>query len=128
ARHDVAADEAMLAAVEEYEAGQVLPELHALGEVAGSAEVIELARLANEHSPVLRTHDRHGRRIDEVEFHPAWHQLMTTAVSHGLHATPWASDEPGAHVARAAKFYVWTQAEAGHGCPVSMTYSAVPAL
>ncbi len=126
--HDVAADEALLTAVRAYEADWVLPELHVLGESAGSADVAELARQANENSPRLRTHDRYGHRIDEVEFHPAWHQLMTTAVSHGLHAAPWAGGKPGAHVARAAKFYVWTQAEAGHGCPISMTYSVVPAL
>jgi putative acyl-CoA dehydrogenase len=77
---------------------------------------------------VLRTHDSRGYRIDEVDFHPSWHQLMTTAVSHGLHAAPWADSRPGAHVARAAKFMVWTQAEAGHGCPISMTYACVPAL
>ena len=86
------------------------------------------ARLANENPPVLRSHDSRGNRIDEVEFHPAWHALMGTAVRHGLHAAPWADDAPGSHVARAAKFYVWTQAEGGHGCPVSMTYAAVPAL
>lgn len=128
AGHDVSADEALLTAVGEYDASWVLAELRTLGEAAGSGHVIDLARLANEHPPALRTHDRHGHRLDEVEFHPAWHELMTTAVSHGLHATPWASDAPGAHVARAAKFYVWTQAEAGHGCPISMTYSVVPAL
>ena len=128
AGHDIAADEALLTAVAAHGAGWVLPELRALGRAAGSADVIEQARLANEHSPVLRTHDRTGHRIDEVEFHPAWHRLMETAVRHGLHAAPWASTRPGAHVARAAKFYVWTQAEAGHGCPVSMTYSVVPAL
>jgi putative acyl-CoA dehydrogenase len=77
---------------------------------------------------VLRSHDRYGNRIDEVEFHPAWHALMETAVGHGLHAAPWADERPGAHVARAAKFYVWSQAEAGHGCPISMTYAVVPAL
>jgi putative acyl-CoA dehydrogenase len=103
-------------------------ELHELGVRAGSADTRELARLANEYPPVLRTHDARGHRIDEVEFHPAWHELMATAVSHGLHAAPWLDDAPGAHVARAARFYVWTQAEAGHGCPVSMTYAAVPAL
>src|SRR5262249_29850369 len=86
------------------------------------------ARLANEHPPVLRSHDRYGNRIDEVEFHPAWHALIQTAVGHGLHAAPWVDQRPGAHVARAAKFYVWSQAEAGHGCPVSMTYAVVPAL
>jgi putative acyl-CoA dehydrogenase len=80
------------------------------------------------NAPVLRTHDSIGNRIDEVEFHPAWHELMTTAVRRGLHAAPWAQTRPGAHVARAAMFYVWTQAEAGHGCPVSMTYASVPAL
>jgi putative acyl-CoA dehydrogenase len=128
AGHDVAADQALLTAVAEYDAAWVLPELHGLGEAAGSAEVIELARQANQHEPLLRTHDRYGNRVDEVEFHPAWHELMTTAVRHGLHATPWSDSKPAAHVARAAKFYVWTQAEAGHGCPISMTYSVVPAL
>ncbi len=122
AGHDVAEDQALLATLPE------LPELHELGRLAGAAETTELARLANQHSPVLRTHDRYGHRIDEVEFHPAWHQLMTTAVSHGLHAAPWASQAAGSHLARAAKFYVWTQAEAGHGCPISMTYSIIPAL
>ena len=128
AGHDVAADQALLTAVTAEGADWVLPELHELGREAGSAEAIELGRLANQHEPVLRSHDRFGRRIDEVEFHPAWHQLMATAVRHGLHAAPWASDRPGAHVARAAKFYVWTQAEAGHGCPISMTYAVVPSL
>ncbi len=128
AGHDVAADLALLTAVRAYGADWVVPELHELGALAGSAPTAELARLANVHSPVLRTHDRLGYRIDEVEFHPAWHQLMDVAVSHGLHAAPWASTRTGAHVARAAKFFVWTQAEAGHGCPISMTYSVVPAL
>src|SRR5205823_9558538 len=90
--------------------------------------VQEWSRLVNEHPPVLRTHDRFGNRIDEVEFHPHWHDLMRTAVAHGLHGTPWQTDRAGAHVARAAKFYVWSQAEAGHGCPISMTYAVVPAL
>jgi putative acyl-CoA dehydrogenase len=103
-------------------------ELHELGQRAGSAPTQELARLANEHPPVLRTHDARGNRIDEVEFHPAWHELMATAVGHGLHAAPWLDGAPGAHLARAAEFYVWAQAEAGHGCPISMTYAAVPAL
>jgi putative acyl-CoA dehydrogenase len=128
AGHDVADDPALLAAVEREGAGWSLAELHQLGRLAGSAETQEQARLANEHPPVLRSHDRFGHRIDEVEFHPAWHSLMKTAIGHGLHAAPWAGAEPGGHVARAAKFYVWSQAEAGHGCPVSMTYAVVPAL
>ncbi len=105
-----------------------LDQLHELGLLAGAADTQEHARLANEHPPVLRTHDTRGNRIDEVEFHPSWHVLLGTAVRHGLHAAPWADQRPGAHVARAAAFYVWTQAEAGHGCPVSMTYASVPAL
>jgi putative acyl-CoA dehydrogenase len=128
AGHDVAADEALLAAVEREGAGWVTGDLHELGLLAGSAATQELARLANVYPPVLRTHDSLGHRIDEVDFHPAWHELMGTAVRSGLHAAPWTQARPGAHVARAAKFYVWSQAEAGHGCPVSMTYACVPAL
>ena len=99
-----------------------------LGVRAGSVEAQNWRRLANEYPPVLRTHDRYGNRIDEVEFHPHWHDLMSVAVENGLHATPWQSDRPGEHVARAAKFYAWGQVEAGHMCPISMTYAAVPAL
>jgi putative acyl-CoA dehydrogenase len=128
AGYDVADDAALLAAASREGAGWAAGDLHTLGRLAGSAATGEQARLANEHPPVLRTHDRWGNRIDEVEFHPAWHALMSTAVGHGLHAAPWASPQPGAHVARAAKFYVWAQAEPGHGCPVSMTYAAIPAL
>jgi len=125
---DVAADPALLEALRREGAAWAEDGLRELGIRAGSAQTQELARLANENSPVLRTHDTSGNRIDEVEFHPAWHELMATAVRHGLHAAPWLDDSPGAHVARAAGFYVWTQAEAGHGCPVSMTHAAVPAL
>jgi putative acyl-CoA dehydrogenase len=126
--HDVAADAALLAAMHREGGGWAQDELHELGLLAGSAATQEHARLANVCKPVLRTHDARGYRIDEVEFHPAWHQLLRTAVGHGLHAAPWADGRPGAHVARAAKFMVWAQAEAGHGCPVSMTYACVPAL
>ena len=99
-----------------------------IGRLAGSEHAQEQGRLANEYPPKLRTHDRYGHRVDEVEFHPAWHDLMTTAIGHGLHATPWRDHRPGAHLDRAARFYVWGQAEAGHLCPVSMTYAIVPAL
>ena len=111
AGHDVAADPALLEAVDREGAGWAVTGLHELGLLAGRAETAEQARLANEHPPVLRTHDRYGNRIDEVEFHPAWHALMGTAAGHGLHAAPWADPRAGAHVARAAKFYVWSQAE-----------------
>ncbi|MGS2591162.1 acyl-CoA dehydrogenase family protein [Streptomyces hebeiensis] len=100
-------------------------ELTALGRAAGSAEVQEWGALANEHPPELRTHDRYGNRIDEVSFHPAWHRLLDGAVSAGL-TDAWG--RPGGHLRRAAGFMIWTQAEAGNGCPVSMTHAAVPAL
>ena len=127
ADYDVADDPALTEALQR-EGVDEGGELHELGERAGSAATQELARLANEHPPVLRTHDSRGNRIDEVEFHPAWHELMAVAVAHGMHAAPWRDRTPGGHVARAARFYVWTQAEAGHGCPISMTYASVPAL
>ncbi|MFD9125460.1 acyl-CoA dehydrogenase family protein [Kitasatospora sp. NPDC059571] len=126
--HDVAADPALLAGLHRAGAGWAEDELHELGRLAGSEQADTWGRLANENPPVLRTHDRYGHRIDEVEFHPAWHELMDTAVRYGLHAAPWADGRPGAHTARAAKFYVWGQVEAGHTCPISMTYAAVPAL
>ena len=128
AEFDVADDAALLAALHREGGGWAEPEVHELGMLAGSAQTQEHARLANVSKPVLRTYDARGYRVDEVDFHPSWHHLMTTAVSHGLHAAPWADAQPGAHVARAAKFMVWTQAEAGHGCPISMTYACVPAL
>ncbi|MEU8269217.1 isovaleryl-CoA dehydrogenase [Sphaerisporangium sp. NPDC049002] len=126
--HDVSADPSLVEGVKREGADWALGELRTLGTLAGSSRAQEWGRLANEHPPVLRSHDRYGNRIDEVEFHPAWHELMAVAVGHGLHATPWTSPRPGAHVARAAKFYVWSQVEAGHGCPISMTYASVAAL
>jgi putative acyl-CoA dehydrogenase len=109
-------------------AGWAEEQVRTVGRLAGSEEVAVQATQANANPPVLRSHDRYGHRIDEVEFHPAWHQLLGSAVEHGVHAGSWRWTRPGAHVARAALFYVWQQAEAGHGCPVSMTHAAVPAL
>src|SRR5690606_7284269 len=102
--------------------------LHELGRLAGSEQALSWARAADANPPQLRTHDRYGNRVDEVEFHPAWHELMSVAVGHGLHAAPWTTAHPAAHVLRAAGFLVWSQVEASHLCPVSMTYAAVPAL
>ena len=102
--------------------------MHELGRLAGTQEAIDWGFQANANPPRLRTHDRFGERLDEVEFHPAWHELMKVAVGHGLHALPWREPRAGAHAARAAAFYIWSQVEGGHGCPVSMTYAAVPAL
>src|SRR5262249_48298133 len=109
-------------------AEHALDRLHDLGRLAGTADAIRWGFTANASPPVLQTHDRFGNRVDEVEYHPHYHQLMRVAVGNGLHAAPWVDDRPGAHVARAAGFYVWSQVEAGHGCPVSMTYAVIPAL
>ncbi|MFZ0158464.1 MAG: acyl-CoA dehydrogenase family protein [Kineosporiaceae bacterium] len=125
---DVADDPALLAAAGREGAAWCEPDLHDLGLLAGSEQAGEWARQADGHPPVLATHDRFGHRIDEVEFHPAWHRLVGVAVREGLHAAPWADRRPAAHVARAARFFVWSQAEAGHTCPISMTYAAVPVL
>lgn len=102
-------------------------EVFEVGALAGGAQAQRWGELADRHQPTLRTHDRYGHRIDEVEYDPAYHELMRVAVGHGLHAAPWADDRPGAHVVRAAKTSVWTP-EAGHVCPISMTYAVVPAL
>jgi len=123
-----AADRALGEAVDREGAAWARPELEILGPRAGSAEAQELGRLANENEPVLHTHDRYGHRIDVVEYHPAYHDLMRTSLAHGLHAGPWADPRAGAHVARAAKVIVWYQVDAGHICPVSMTFAVVPAL
>ncbi|MDQ3935840.1 MAG: acyl-CoA dehydrogenase family protein [Actinomycetota bacterium] len=102
--------------------------LVALGAESGEAAATELGRLANENPPVLHTHDRFGHRIDEVEFHPAWHELLDLSVRHGTHALPWREPGPGAHVTRAAMMLCGSGLESGHGCPISMTYAAVPVL
>ncbi|MEQ3551673.1 acyl-CoA dehydrogenase family protein [Pseudonocardia nematodicida] len=103
--------------------------LERLAAVIGTATHREHARAANTHEPRLRTHDRTGHRIDEVEFHPSWHALMRVSVEHGLAGAPWAEAAGGgAHVTRAAGFALASQIEQGHLCPISMTYAAVPAL
>jgi putative acyl-CoA dehydrogenase len=99
-----------------------------LGRLAGTQQAIDWGFQANANPPTLKTHDRFGDRIDEVEFHPAWHELMKVAIGHGLHGLPWREPRAGAHAARAAGFYIWSQVESGHGCPVSMTYAAIPTL
>ncbi|WP_405641230.1 acyl-CoA dehydrogenase family protein [Streptomyces uncialis] len=124
-----AADRALSEAVARHLDPVLLPvaaaELSVLGEAAGSAQAQEWGVQANENPPKLRTHDRYGHRIDEVDFHPAWHRVLGKGVGAGLTAA-WAT--PGGHVRRAAGFMVWSQVEAGHGCPLSMTHAAVPAL
>jgi putative acyl-CoA dehydrogenase len=121
-------DAALVEAVGREGGGAADGELRAFGLRAGSEEAIGWGVQANANPPVLRTHDRYGNRIDEVEYHPAYHELMRVSVEEGLHARPWRDRRPGAHVVRAARFIVWNQVDAGHLCPISMTYSSVPAL
>ena len=102
--------------------------LSAFGALTGSAAYLALGVLANRYGPELETHDRFGNRVDLVNFHPAYHALMKTAIEHGLHSSPWTDPGPGAHVARAAHTYLHAQVDAGHGCPITMTFAAVPSL
>jgi putative acyl-CoA dehydrogenase len=121
-------DRALVEALTRHADASVVEDLSDLGALAGSAEAREHGMLANENEPVLTPYDRFGNRVDEVRFHPSWHWLMERAVGFGLQAAPWTSDRPHAHVRRAGGFFAWGQTESGHGCPISMTYAAVPAL
>src|SRR3954467_5202311 len=124
----IAGDAALSEACLRHADAAALASLAELGALAGSEQAQDWGRLANENPPRLRTHDRYGHRVDEVEFHPAWHELMGTAIGHGLAGAPWADPDPHAHVRRAVGYLGWTQVEMGHGCPVTMTYAVVPAL
>ncbi|TIC85548.1 acyl-CoA dehydrogenase family protein [Nocardioides sp. GY 10127] len=129
--HTVTGDAALTDAVLRHADAATLDSLLDLGAEAGSAEIREHGVLANTHTPVLRPYDRYGERVDEVEYHPSWHHLMSRATAHGLGATAWAADpatQPHAHVRRAAGVLAWFGAEPGHACPLTMTYAAVPAL
>jgi putative acyl-CoA dehydrogenase len=128
APYDASEDTALLEGLRREGAGWAEEDVRRIGRLAGSAEAQEWAELANRHEPVLVTHDRYGHRVDEVEFHPSWHHLMRVAVTEGQAGAPWADDRPGAHVARTAGGLAWGHTDAGHGCPTSMTYAAVPAL
>src|ERR1700722_10441108 len=112
----------LVEAVQREGAGWVQERAAALGQLVGG-EPLRWGFEANENKPVLRTHDRYGNRIDEVEFHPAWHRLMRLAVEHELHALPWRSEQPFAHIARAALYMTAVQAEAGYACPTTMTFA-----
>jgi len=127
----VEGDQALLTAVRA-QAGDaaeaVVDSLRELGECAGSPEAREHGMLANRHEPVFQPVDRFGTRIDEVEFHPSWHWMLEHGVGFGLTGAPWTSSDPVPHVRRAAAYIAWSAVEPGHGCPMTMTYAAVPAL
>lgn len=115
-------------AVERFDAGWAADRLRAAGALVGSQRFAALAERSNANPPTLATHDRYGHRIDEVHYDPAYHEVMDRAIGHGCASLAWREPGPGSHPARAAMFLLFAQAEAGHGCPISMTYSAVPAL
>jgi putative acyl-CoA dehydrogenase len=123
-----ASDVVLHEAVKREGAGWAQGELSALGATFGKPETVQLGFDANKFPPQLRTLDRYGHRLDEVEFHPAWHELLGIALKAGLHSSPWAEPKPGAHVARAAGTYMLGQIESGVYCPVAMTYGSVPSL
>ncbi|HEX4110791.1 MAG TPA: acyl-CoA dehydrogenase family protein [Solirubrobacteraceae bacterium] len=117
----------LVEAIEREGAGWVRERAHEVGRTYGGAP-LRWGAEANEHPPVLRTHDRYGHRIDEVEFHPAWHQLLALGLASELHSLPWTSTQPRPHTARTALYMSAMQAEAGVCCPITMTFAAIPAL
>jgi len=123
-----AVDRALREAVARAGAAAAEASLLDFGQRIGTAEYLDLGRLANHHPPEFEPNDRFGRRTDLVRFHPAYHALMRTAISEGLHASPWTDPGPAAHAERAARYYLHAQVEAGHGCPVTMTFAAIPSL
>ncbi len=122
------ADAALLEGLEREGAGWALEPLRAAGEEFGSERTIELGRLANRFTPELTPFDRFGHRIDEVRFHPAYHDIFEMGVRHGVHSLAWSEDRPGGHVAHMALEYMMMQAESGVCCPLTMTYAVIPAL
>ncbi|WP_420427025.1 acyl-CoA dehydrogenase family protein [Algiphilus sp.] len=121
-------DTALVEAVQREGAQWAQSALSEAGARTGSAEVIEWGYLANEFKPQLHAFDRQGHRIDTVRYHDSYHKLMAMSLEAGLHCSPWTQPGPGAHVARAAREYLHAQVDAGHGCPVTMTFASVPAI
>jgi putative acyl-CoA dehydrogenase len=122
------ADLPLSEALEREGGGWGVDRLRDAGELAGSPEALEHSERSERNEPILRTHDRYGNRIDEVELDPSWHWCLRQAIEREMHCLPWRDPQPGAHVVRAALFLVWSQVGSGVMCPVSMTYAAIPAL
>ena len=121
-------DDRLLVALVERYAPWVKDKAARLGAHAGDEATQELARLANRNTPELKTHDRFGNRIDWVEFHPAWYELMTLAFGSEVHSLAWSAGQPSPHFARGVLSYIWNQIEQGVGCPLGMTYAGYPGL
>jgi putative acyl-CoA dehydrogenase len=121
-------DVALQEALERAGGGWGVDRLREIGAVAGSVEALEHSERCERNEPVLRTHDRYGNRIDEVELDPSWHWLLRQGIEREVHSLPWRDPQPGAHSVRAALMYVWDQVNGGVMCPISMTHSAIPAL
>lgn len=119
---------ALVDAVDRYAPSASKADLERIGALVGSAEIINDARLANEHGPQLRTHDEWGNRIDDIEFHPSYHRIINEALKNGAHSHAWTNPGPGANADRAARFMLFSQVEPGHACPVSMTHAVIPSL
>jgi putative acyl-CoA dehydrogenase len=121
-------DAAMMEGVKREGGEWGLDEIEAFGEKCGKPDYLELGFLANKYIPELDTHDRFGNRVDAVRYHGAYHALMKSALEEGLHSTPWTHPREGAHVVRGAKTFIQSQVEAGHGCPVTMTFASIPSF
>lgn len=109
-------------------ADTAITEIHNFGRLAGSVQIQRLGELVEKHPPILNTHDKYGHRIDQVEYDPAYHELMSIAIANGLGGTPWQESRDHAHLIRAIKFTAWQASDVGHTCPVTMTYAAIPAI
>jgi len=121
-------DRTLREAVDREGGGWISARASDMGELVGSERMQVLAAQANRHAPELRTHDRFGNRLDAVEYHPAYHELMSLAFGAGLHSLAWTESKPGVWVARAALNYLWNQGENGVACPVTMTFASVRVL
>ncbi len=121
-------DPVLAGGIRQFDAGWAEDRLSEFGRLSGATETHRLAEDANRFEPELKTHDRYGHRIDRVDFHPAWHELMHRAVTHGVHSLGWSEDRDGSQVARTSLMYLDSQVEQGHGCPISMTAAVVPSL
>ena len=122
------ADTALQEALEREGGGWGADRFADTGALAGSREALEHSERCERNEPVLKTHDRYGNRVDEIQLDPSWHWLLREGIERGIHSLPWADPRPGAHTVRAGLMFLWDQVNAGVMCPISMTHSVIPAL